>query len=101
MRLDHFVHEARFAHAGLAEQRDHLPVPGARPFQGLVQRLQLRLPAHKGREPPGDGGLQAPAHGRGPDQLKDVYGLLQALNGHRAERGDLHKAFHQPQDVPA
>ena len=40
--VDHLVHQARLAHAGLAHQRHHLPVPGTRPLQRLVQRLQLR-----------------------------------------------------------
>ena len=57
VRLEELIDQARFAHAGLAQQRDHLPLarPGA--GQRLLQGLQLRLPPDKGRQPPGDGGL--------------------------------------------
>jgi hypothetical protein len=36
VRVDHLVDQARLAHAGLAEERHHLPVPGASPLQRLV-----------------------------------------------------------------
>ena len=97
VRVDHFVHQARLAHAGLAEERHHLPVPGARPLQRLVQRRQLRLPAHKAGEPAGDCGLQAPADGAGPDQLEDLHGLVHPLDRHGSQGVDLDQALHQPQ----
>ena len=95
--MHHFVHQARLAHAGLAEERHHLPVPGARPLQRLVQRRQLRLPAHKAGEPAGDRRLQAPADGAGPDQLEDLHGLVHPLDRHGSQGVDLDHALHQPQ----
>ena len=97
MGMDHLVHQARLAHAGLADERHHLSVPGASPLQRLVQRCQLRLPAHKAGEAAGHGRLQAPADGVGPDELKDLHGLVHPLDRHGSQGGDLHQAFHQPQ----
>ena len=55
--VEELIDQTGFAHPGLADQRDHLPLAGSGPYQGLLQRLHLRLPPHKGRQPPGDGGL--------------------------------------------
>ena len=65
--VEELVDQARFAHAGLAEERHHLPLAALRALQRLVQRGQLRLPAHKAGESTGDGRLQAPTDGAGPN----------------------------------
>ena len=41
VRVDHLIHQAGLAHPRLPYQGDHLAMPGLRPRQGLVQRLQL------------------------------------------------------------
>ena len=57
VRVEELVDQARFAHPGLAQEGDDLPLAGPGPCQGLLQRLQLGLPPHKGRQPPRDRGL--------------------------------------------
>ena len=57
VRVEELVDQARFAHAGLPQEGDDLPLAGPGPCQGLLQRLQFGLPPHKGRQPPRDGGL--------------------------------------------
>ena len=61
VRVDCLVYQARLAHAGLAEDRHHLPMPGACPLQRQGQRRQLRLPAHKAGEPTCDVSKISPA----------------------------------------
>ena len=80
------MHQARLAHARLPHQGDHLAMPDLRLGQGLVQRLQLVLPPHKGCESPRGGGLQAPAQRTGAHQLKHLDRLFQALHRHRPQR---------------
>ena len=69
-----------------------------RPCQGLLERLQLRLPPHKGCQAPRGRGLQAPAHSTGAHQLKHLDGLLQALHRHWPQGSDLHQALSQTPD---
>ena len=69
--MDKLIDQARLAHTGLAHQRHHLAVPGCRLRQRLVQGLELVLPPHKARQPPGGSGLEAPPQRTGPHQLKD------------------------------
>ena len=95
--MEELVDQARFAHPGLADERDDLPVAGPGLRQGLLQRFQLGLPPHKGRESPGDRGLYAPPHGRDAHQLTDRHGLGQTFHGHRPQRSDLDKALDQAQ----
>jgi hypothetical protein len=76
VRVHKLVDQARLAHARFSHQGDDLAMPCSRPCQGLVECFQLLLPPHKGRQAPGGGDLQAPAHGTGAHQLKDLDGLL-------------------------
>jgi hypothetical protein len=94
VRVDDLVDQARLAHAGLTEERHHLPLPSARPFQCLGQRRQLRLPTHKAGESTGDGGLQAPPDRTRPHQRKDLDGLVQPLDRHGTQGVHLDQAFH-------
>ena len=55
--VEELVDQARFAHPGLAQERDDLPLASPGPCQGLLQRLHLGLPPDKGRQPPGHRGL--------------------------------------------
>ena len=46
--VEELVDQARLAHPGLPDERDDLPLASSSPCQGLLQRLQLRLPPDKG-----------------------------------------------------
>ena len=57
VRVEELVDQARFAHPGLPDEGDDLPLAGPGLRQGLPQRLQLGLSPDKGREPPRYRGL--------------------------------------------
>src|SRR5215468_2918184 len=84
VRVDELVDQARLPHAGLPHQRHHLAMTGPSPLQGLLQCRQLVLPPYEAGEPPCCAGLQTPSDRTGPDQLKDLHGLCEPLDGNRA-----------------
>ena len=95
MGMHKLIGQARLAHARFTHQRRHLAMPSLRLRQRLVQGVELVLPPHKARQPPGGGGLQAPPQRRDPDQLTRLHWRRQALDRHGPQGIDPHQALHQ------
>jgi len=99
MRVGELPVKTRLAHAGLADDGHDLPLPGARPLLGLAELLQLVPAPHEAREAPGRGGMEARADGLGADDLVELDGRLEALDGAGAQRLHLHVALGETQRV--
>ena len=99
VRVEELVDQARFAHPGLAQQRDDLPLAGPGPCQGLLQGREFRLAPDKARQPPRRSRLQTPPDATGPGQLEDLHGLHQTLHGHWPQALDLDEPLRQPQGL--
>jgi hypothetical protein len=91
------MHQAGLAHTRFSHQGHDLTMARLRPCQGLVERLQLLLPSHKGRQAPRSRRLQGPPHRTGAHEIKHLDGLDPPLHWHRSQGTDLHQALHQPQ----
>src|SRR5215467_12521688 len=71
--------EAGFSHAGLAHDRDDLPVSRARPLERSAEHLDLSVPTDEPREPAPRGDLQPRAGRTDAGQLVDLDGLTTTL----------------------
>ncbi len=84
--MSELVDEARFPHPRLADDRRHLPAPGAGQLLGPAELLQLRGPADEPGQPPPGRRLQARPRRAHPRHLVNRHRLRQPLDRHRAER---------------
>src|SRR5881296_3156881 len=66
---------------GLAHECDHLAMPGAGLFQGLLHDHQFLIPPDKARQAPRCSSLQAPPDSTGTDQLEHLHRLHEPFDG--------------------
>src|SRR4030095_16530986 len=86
LRLDELVHEARLAHARLADDRHDLAVAGPGQPSGALQLLQLHVATDETREAAPRCGLELRAGRPGPRQLVDVDRTGHPIHGDQSER---------------
>ena len=86
MRVGELVDQPRLAHAGLADDRDHLAPTGAGLAEHPPQVLDLSVAADEAGEAPEGRGLQARPRRPGPCQLVDLHGLGEPFHRHGTER---------------
>jgi hypothetical protein len=99
MRVGELVDETRLAHAGLADDRCHLPVTGAGELLGATELLQFGVAANEPRQATAGGRLQTGARRTGPGDLIDFDGLAQPLDVDGAERLDLDEPLGESERV--
>ena len=97
--MNEFVHQARLAHARLADDRHYLTAASARKLQRKAELLQLDAAADKARQAPSGGGVEASSRRAGPGHLVNLYWIGEPLYRHEAEglRDDI--AFRQLEGV--
>ena len=78
--------QARFAHTGLAHHGHHLPVPGLRQVERLLELIQLDVTAHEGGQAPRGRGVEPGAHGARPEELEYFHRIRESLDGEGAAR---------------
>ena len=83
-------HQSRLPDARLADDGDHLAMPGGGAPERLAELLQLGVPPDeageaRGRRPPGGASAAGPA----PDQLVHLDRRVEPLDRHRTQRRDL------------
>ena len=91
------IHQPGLANPRFPDEGDHLAVPRPGLLQGLGQGIEFMLTAHKARQPPCGGHLQASAQGTGAEQFVGLHGLCQPLDRHGPQGLHLHQALHQTQ----
>src|SRR5437762_11343958 len=99
MRVGTFVGYARLADTGFPSGRRHLPVAVRCELVHAAALLELGFASDEWGETPPDGRLQPRSHRTGAGRLIDFDRLREAPDGHRSERLDLDKSFHQAKGV--
>ncbi len=99
MGVGELVEQARLAHACLAHERHHLPVPGTGALQDVAQLVDFGVAADEAREPPRRGCLESGPRRPRSHELVDLDLLPQPFDGRRAKRVDLHVPLAKPEGV--
>jgi hypothetical protein len=99
MGVGELVDQPRLAHAGLADDRDHLTPPGAGLAEHSAQVLDFGVAADETGEAPEGRGLQARPRRPRPCQLVDLHGLGEPFHRHGTERLHLDVALGQRQRI--
>ena len=97
--MNELVHQARLAHARLADDRHHLTVTVAGKLLRAAELLQLDVAADEARQAASGGGLEASSRGAGARHLVDFHRIGEPLHRHGAEGLHLDVAFRQSEGV--
>ena len=97
--MNEFVHQARLAHARLANDRHYLTATSARELQRKTELLLLDAAADKTCQAPSGGGVEASSRRARSGHLVNLYWIGESLHRHGAEglRDDI--AFRQMEGV--
>ena len=94
MGVQHLIHQPGLANTCFSNEGYYLAVPGPGLLQGLGEGVKLMLAAHKARQSPCNGRLQASAQGTGAEQFVGLHGLRQTLDRHGPQGVHTHQALH-------